>query len=162
VTVRMFGSRWAIGLAAITLVAGACSSAQDNADGGLITTTESNEPAPAADEPAEESATAGTDCEFLGAQRVALQSYAAQMTVLDNEETFDLAVGDEGLDAMETAIEAFRPYENIDTIFGPIKEGLDNLATDIASVRAGEFQYGEPSGTYSLVGINGLLEELDC
>jgi hypothetical protein len=84
------------------------------------------------------------------------------MIVLDNEEAFDFAVGVEGLDAMETAIEAFRPYQDIDTIFGPIKDGLDNLATDIAAARAGEFQYGEPSGEYPSVGINGLFEALDC
>ncbi len=116
------GARWAFGVVAVAMLVGACSSGGDTA-------AESEE----SDATAAASAGGSVDCEFLGEQRVVIQANAVQMQVIDNQEGFDLMIGAEGLDAMETAIEAFRPYQDIDTIFGPLKEGLDNLSTDIAA-----------------------------
>lgn len=105
-------------------------------------------------------AAADADCTLLGEQRPVLQSYANQMTILDKESQFDLMIGVEGLDAMETAIAAFRPYQDIDTIFGPAKEGLNNLTADIDAIREGQFQFGEPSGPYGTTTLSALLDEL--
>ena len=139
----------------LVLALAACGGSDDSSAESTVApqqdaTSETEAPAPADD----------VDCTLLGEQRPALQTYANMMTIVDTEEGFEVGIGASGLDTMEVAIEAFRPYQDIDTIFGPVREGLDNLTTDITAARAGTFQYGEPSGPYGTTRLSALLDEL--
>jgi hypothetical protein len=159
-----WAARWVVGLVTVAVVVGGCSSSDDGAveTDASTTTTQASGQGSVAEQPTDGSDTGNADCTLLGQHRVNLQSYANQMSVLDSEEAFNLAVGPEGLDSMAAAIEAFRPYQDIETVFGTVQEGLDNLTTDVTAAREGQFQFGEPSGNYGVAGFSALLEELGC
>ena len=64
------------------------------------------------------------------------------------------------LDALEAAIEGLRPIQDIDGIFGPIRENLDNMVLDIQALRDGRF--AEKKGDYSAAGLSAVIGEEVC
>ncbi len=112
--------------------------------------------------PAEQAAapTADVDCQALLAHRQVYVQVAGLMAVAEDPEPLTI-LGAESFDAAEEAIEAFRPHQDVEPeVFGPLREGLDNLAADLPSARDGSFSGA--SGNYGSVRIIPVLEVLGC
>jgi hypothetical protein len=145
---------------ALTLALAACSSGSDTA-----------EPSPAGETPTEESVAATPDeipddddaggdydCDELTGYAITYRAAAAPIGVTEDQETMDASAID--FDALEAAIEGLRPIQDIDGIFGPIRENLDNMVFDIQALRDGRF--AEKKGDYGAAGLVAVIGEEVC
>lgn len=158
-------------LCAMALLLGACSSGSDSATGEedeTATTAEASEtndatsgdsdPAP---EPADDSANSDYDCDALGEYALTLRQangWLPQVMAQESTEILEALGGD--LDGLDAAIEGLRPIQDIDGVLGAPREGLDNMAADIAAVRAET--YGESAGSYKIAAVSAVLGEEIC
>ena len=141
------------------LLTGACSLVAEAEEGTEAeAATANDEQSTTADE--EAAPPADVDCDALLRHRQTYVQMAGQMGVAENGEPFTL-FSTADFDAVEAAVEAFRPYQDVEPeVFGPLREGLDNMTADLPSVRDGSFTGA--SGTYKSVAIIPVLEALGC
>lgn len=101
------------------------------------------------------------DCVALLTHRMSYVQIAGTLGVHE-EPSAPLEIhGESGFALAEEAIAAFRPYQDVQPeVFGPIREGLDNLENDIQAVRDGSFTGA--TGGYSSVAIAPVLATLGC
>lgn len=153
---------------ATALILSACSSGSDSAatDGNDGASTATSEPAPAGSDSDEPVTTDGPtddqyDCEALAEYSLVLRTangWLPQVMAEESPEMIDALGGD--LDEIDAAIEGLRPIQDIDNLFGPPREGLDNMASDVAAIRAET--YGETAGPYNVASITAVLGEDIC
>ncbi len=103
---------------------------------------------------------ADVDCEALLVHRQVYVQVAGLMAVAEEPEPLTI-LGAESFDAAEEAVAAFRPFQDVEPeVFGPLREGLDNMTADLPSARDGSFSGA--SGNYGSVRIIPVLEALGC
>lgn len=145
---------------AFSLALAACSSGSDATEPSPVGETLTEEPAAAApDDSADDDSAGGDyDCDELSGYAITYRAAAAPIGATEDQETMDAFAID--LDALEAAIEGLRPIQDIDGIFGPIRENLDNMVLDIQALRDGRF--AEKKGDYSAAGLSAVIGEEVC
>lgn len=141
------------------MLTGACSLVAEAEEDSSVESSPSDDVSTAA---AEEAAPppADVDCEALLAHRQIYVQMSGQMGVAEGPEPFAI-FSSADFDAVEAAVEAFRPHQDVEPeVFGPLREGLDNMTADLPSARNGTFTGA--SGTYSSVAIIPVLEAVGC
>lgn len=144
-------------LLAVAFAASACSSGSGEgevtsaAGGQDVTETAAD---PQGDEPAGDFA---ISCEEAGEAAMIVRASALTMGQL-NTENEDLIELD--YDALLAAIEVLRPIQDVDGIFGPMRDNLDNLEADVAVLR--EQRYDDTVGDYGVATMNAVIGEEIC
>ena len=158
--------RLAAAVCAMALLLGACSSSADSTEAAEDATTapEPTETPAADDAPASEEQALNSgdyDCEALSDDLIILRSASGWLPqVMDqgSQELLDAFGGD--LDAIDEAIEGLRPIQDIDSVLGTGREGLDNMSADVAAIRAET--YGESAGSYGVAALTAAWGEEIC
>ena len=150
-------------LVVMSLVGTACSSsdgdsAADDDLSAVVDTTSAAEASGSDGDDAGETPAGDFDCDLLGEHAAIIRGANGWVPQVDDAASFELIGGD--LDVVDAAIEGLRPIQDIDGVFGPVREGLDNLSADIQAIRDG--RYDEKVGVYMVAGINAVLGEEVC
>ena len=99
------------------------------------------------------------DCQALNDGYQTYVTNANQLTVLDNQEVIDMAIGEAGLAQFEEYIALLRPHQDIEIeTFGSLRAGLDNLESDIAAVREGRLD--ERVFGYNVFAVASVVTEV--
>lgn len=153
----------------LVLFGAACSSdttdpSEDASEAAVETTddTGTESDAAAETETTDAAAAGGADCQALLEARAGYVTSVNLFTVLDDAEGIDLALGEDGLAAMEDYIVLLRPHQDVEAEggLGSLREGLDNLEADIAAARDGRLD--ERVGGYSATAVSGVLAVIGC
>ncbi len=160
-------------LAALSLTAATCSStdADDSDDGSPTIDIGSgvdvgsgvdigDEPVVPADDDDSVAATGDVDCDQLGAHAALIRGAGGSIPQIVDDETLELFEGDKYFDEIDAAVEGLRPIQDIDGVFGTVRQGLDNLAADVQAIREG--RYDDKVGAYNTAGIGAVLGEEVC
>lgn len=147
-------------LVMLSLALAACSSGPDTADPPLDgeVPTETSVAAQPEESPSDDGAGGDFDCDELTAYAMTYRAAASPISLIEDQVMMDDFGID--LDALEAAVEGLRPIQDIDGIFGPVRENLDNMVFDIQALRDGRF--AETKGDYSAAGLTAVLGEEIC
>jgi len=107
-----------------------------------------------------ESSSGDFDCDLLAEYAATIRGAGGWVPQVVDQETFEAVDGLENLDKVDAAIEGLRPIQDIDGLFGPVREGLDNLATDVQAIR--ESRYDAKVGDYNVAGLNAVIADEVC
>lgn len=152
-------------LLVVLFAAGACSSSDDDtADDGAGSAGSDPTASADTDADADAGADAGTDtpagltCDEAGPPSALLRGANGWLPQITDAESAATIGGD--FNAVLQAIETLRPIQDIEGIFGTMRQGLDNMAADIVAVQ--EDRYGDMVGDYSVATMNAVIGEEVC
>ena len=143
-------------LMVLALAAGACSSSDGEADTSADradTTTESGD---SAEEP--DAGEAPLSCEEVGEPAALLRGANGWIIQVVDADSDALLGGD--YEALLQAIEDLRPIQDIEGLFGTMRQGLDNLEADVIAIQEG--RYDDKVGEYGIVTMNAVVVEEIC
>lgn len=154
-------------LVAILLSAAACSSGSDTtaaADGGssdaTVEETNSDSDESSQDQTAAVDGGDGANvltCDEATDPSIIVRGSNSWLTATAAGNGGDL---DPDYDSTLEAIEALRPIQDIEGIFGSMREGLDNMEADVIAAREG--RNADMGGEYNIVAMNAVVGEEIC